>query len=114
MTFKGNIENKTLKNKYYRNVIYTNDEIQLVLMNLEPYEEIGIEKHNGSQFIRVEEGNGVAIIKNKRYNLKDGSAIIIDSHSNHNIIAGKNGLKLYTIYSPPQHPENTKEKEKQD
>ena len=73
-----------------------------------------MENHNGSQFIRVDEGNGVAIIKNKRYNLKDGSAVIIDSHSNHNIIAGKNGLKLYTIYSPPQHPKNTKEKEKQE
>jgi mannose-6-phosphate isomerase-like protein (cupin superfamily) len=66
-------------------------------MNLLPHQEIGLEKHNGSQFIRVESGNGVAIVKNKRYNLKDNSAIIIDSGNYHNIIAGNNGLKLYSI-----------------
>ena len=79
-------------------------------MNLKSNEEIGIEKHNGSQFIRVEDGSGVAIVNNKRYILKDGSALVIDSGSEHNIIAGKNGLKLYTIYSPPQHKPYTKEK----
>ena len=110
MSFKINIEHKTLDNKYYRNVLYTNGQIQLVVMNLLSNEEIGLEKHNGSQFIRVEDGSGVAIVNNKRYILKDGSALIIDSGSEHNIIAGKNGMKLYTIYSPPQHKPDTKEK----
>ena len=110
MSFKTNIEHKTLDNKYYRNVLYTNGQIQLVVMNLLSNEEIGLEKHNGSQFIRVEDGSGMAIVNNKRYILKDGSSLIIDSGSEHNIIAGKNGMKLYTIYSPPQHKPDTKEK----
>ena len=110
MSYKVNIENLTSKNTYYRNVLYTNDDMQLVIMNLLPHQEIGMEKHNGSQFIRVEEGTGTAIVKNKRYVLQDGSAIIIDAYTNHNIIAGKNGLKLYSIYSPPQHDDNTKQK----
>ena len=110
MSFKVNIENLTCKNTYYRNVLYTNDDMQLVVMNLLPNQEIGMEKHDGSQFIRVEEGTGSAIVKNDRYILKDGSAIIINANTNHNIIAGKNGIKLYSIYSPPQHDENTKQK----
>ena len=81
-------------------------------MNLIPYQEIGMEKHNGSQFIRVESGSGTAIVKNKRYYLKDGSAIIIDVNTNHNIIAGKNGMKLYSIYTPTQHEANVKQKDK--
>jgi mannose-6-phosphate isomerase-like protein (cupin superfamily) len=112
MSYKLNIESKTLDNNYYRNVLYTNKNMQLVLMNLLPYQEIGMEKHNGSQFIRVESGSGVAIVKNKRYYLKDGSAIIIDANTNHNIIAGKNGMKLYSIYTPPQHNPNIKQKDK--
>ena len=112
MSFKINIENKTLQNIYYRNVLYTNEDMQVVLMNLLPNQEIGKEKHNGSQFIRIEEGSGVAIIKNKRYNLKDGSAIVINANTYHNIIAGKNGMKLYSIYTPPQHEDKIKQKYK--
>lgn len=113
MSFKTNIENKTIQNNYYRNVLYTNNDIQLVLMNLLPNQEIGMEKHNGSQFIRVEKGNGTAIVKNKRYNLSDGSAIVIDANTNHNIIAGKKGMKLYSIYTPPQHDADVKERYKE-
>ena len=112
MSFKTNIEIKTINNTYYRNVLYTNDDIQLVVMNLFPNQEIGLEKHDGSQFIRVEYWNGISIVKNKRYNLSDGSALIVDAETYHNIIAGVNGLQLYTIYSPPQHKKNTKEKYK--
>ena len=112
MTYKVNIETKTIQNIYYRNVLYTNNDMQLVVMNLKPFQEIGMEKHNGSQFIRVESGTGTAIANNKRYFLKDGSALIIDTNTYHNIIAGKNGMQLYTIYSPPQHDKNTKERYK--
>ena len=103
MTFKINIEKDTLKNKKFRKILYTTEELQLVLMNLLPYEEIGFEEHNATQFIRIEGGTGRAIVNDKYYLLRDGDAITIDKHSYHNIIAGKNGLKLYTIYSPPQH-----------
>ena len=114
MSYKINIENKTADNTYYRNVLYTNDDSQLVIMNLLSGEEIGMEKHDGSQFIRVESGSGTAIVKGKKYNLSDGSALVIDKNTFHNIIAGKNGLKLYSIYSPPQHKPGTKEKYKTD
>ena len=110
--FKGNIEKLTLKNTYYRKVINTTENSQLVLMCIQPGDEIGREKHdNTTQFIRIESGKGVAYIKNKRYNLKDGDAIVIPNNTYHNIInTGKKELKLYSIYSPPVHSPKTKTK----
>lgn len=114
MVFKNNVEKLTLKNEYYRKVIYTSREQQLVLMSLLPGDEIGSEVHpDTSQFIRVEEGTGVATISKKSFRLKDGDALLIPSGISHNIKAGKNGLKLYTIYSPPEHAKNTVEKFKE-
>lgn len=108
-----NIEKSTNKNKYFRKVLYTTKQMQLVLMSLKPNEEIGSEIHpNTSQFIRVESGNGTSILGNKRYKLKNDSAIIIPSGVKHNVIAGKNGMKMYTIYSPPEHKPKTKLKTK--
>ena len=114
MSYKTNIEQKTMDNTYYRNVLYTTSDMQLVVMNLLPNEEIGREKHNGSQFIRVEEGSGIAIVKDKRYILKDGSALVVNANTYHNIIAGDKGMKLYSIYSHPQHKKGTKEKYKKE
>lgn len=111
--FKKNINSLTVKNKYYRKVLFTTNELQLVLMCLESGEEIGMESHlSTTQFIRVEEGSGYAIVSGKKYRLKDDDAIVIPSRSRHNIVAGKEGMKLYTIYSPPEHAPNTKEKYK--
>ena len=107
MAFKGNIETLTLKNKFYRKVLYTvSHSLQLVVMSLKPQEDIGMEKHpSTSQFIRVEKGKGIAIIKNKLYHLKNGDSIIIPPNTYHNIIntSESTDLKLYTIYSPPHH-----------
>jgi mannose-6-phosphate isomerase-like protein (cupin superfamily) len=105
--YKTNIEEKTLSNSYFRKVLYTNKQMQLVVMSLQPKEEIGMEVHKGSQFIRVESGNGIAIINDKRYILKEDYSIVIDAGSRHNIIAGKNGMKLYSIYTPPEHKDGT-------
>ena len=114
MSFKANIEKLTERNNFYRKVLYTTKQMQLVLMSLNSNEEIGREKHpNISQFIRVEEGSGVAIVGRKRYRLKDGDAVIIPPNKYHNIIAGTEGLKLYTIYSPPEHRPDTKCKYKE-
>ena len=112
--FRGNIENMSLNNNYYRRVIYTTKTMQLVLMSLHPKEEIGMEVHrHTSQFIRVESGHALAYIGSKRYNLKDGDAILVPANRKHNIInIGKDCLKLYTIYSPPEHPKDKKEKRK--
>lgn len=111
MGFKNNIEKLTLHNNFYRKVIYTTKQMQLVLMNIPENQEIGeeVHKHN-SQFIRIEGGSGTATVGTKKYRLKDGDAIIIPSGIKHNIRASDKGLKLYTIYSPPEHPENLKEK----
>lgn len=110
-----NIEKETLKNNNYRKVVYTTSNMQLVLMNLEPREEIGMEKHlDTSQFIRVEGGRGIAFIGKERHILSDGVAVIIPPKVKHNIIAGDEGLKLYTIYTPPQHEKGLIEKTKEE
>jgi mannose-6-phosphate isomerase-like protein (cupin superfamily) len=113
--FKKNIEKLTLNNNNYRKVLFTTKQQQLVLMSIKGHEEIGLEIHpKTTQFIRVESGRGKAIIGKEVYRLKDGDAIIIPSGVKHNIIASKDGLKLYTIYSPPHHPIGTIEKNKED
>lgn len=113
MEFKGNIEEITKKNKFYRKVICTTENQQLVAMSLLPLEEIGLEMHSDtSQFIKVEKGKGIAVINNNRYLLKDGDAVLVPSGLYHNIIntSKTECLKLYTIYSPPHHPFNTRQK----
>jgi mannose-6-phosphate isomerase-like protein (cupin superfamily) len=116
MFFKTNIEKETEKNKDYRRVLDTNSKQQLVVMSLNPYEEIGNEIHKTiSQFIRIEEGSGYAIIGNKKkVNLKGGDCIIIDPNTYHNILAGKDGIKLYSVYSPPKHEPDCVQKYKDD
>jgi mannose-6-phosphate isomerase-like protein (cupin superfamily) len=80
-------------------------------MSLNPNQEIGNEKHhNQSQFIRVEEGNGKAIIQNKKYLLKEGDCVIIPPNTWHNIVGGSTGMKLYTIYCGPEHSPDTVDK----
>jgi mannose-6-phosphate isomerase-like protein (cupin superfamily) len=86
--------------------------MQLVLMSLSPGEEIGMEIHpHTSQFIRVESGMARVYIGRKMYILRDGDAVIIPPRKKHKIINnGHEDLKLYTIYSPPEHPKNRKQK----
>ena len=102
--FKENIEELTLSNGSFRKVLYTGAHCQLVLMSLLPMEEIGMEVHeDNDQFFRFEGGNGKVIINETEYDVKDGDAVVVPSGSNHNVIAGEQGLKLYTIYSPAHH-----------
>jgi mannose-6-phosphate isomerase-like protein (cupin superfamily) len=104
--YKKNIEKQTLNNNFYRKVIYTTPQQQLVLMSIPPGQEIGMEKHSKTtQFIRIESGKGIAKIADRKFLLKDGDAVIIPPNTLHNIIStGTQPLKLYTIYSPPEHP----------
>ena len=104
--FFGNIEKETLENKSFRKVLYTAKHCQLVLMNLKPKEEIGMEVHeDNDQFFRFEKGEGKGIIDGHEYKIKDGVAIIVPAGAQHNIIntSSKDELKLYTIYSPAHH-----------
>lgn len=102
--FRTNIEKDTLTNKKYRKILHTTKELQVVLMSLKVGEDIPEEVHHATQFIRVESGRGVVVVSGHRYLLKDGVAIVIPSGKKHRIInTGDDELKLYTIYSPPQH-----------
>lgn len=100
------IEKETRKNSDFRRVLYTGKHSQLVLMSLQPGEEIGAETHEYvDQFFRFEEGEGKVIIDKNEYNVRDGDAVIVPAGARHNVINTSKGsdLKLYTIYSPPEH-----------
>jgi len=102
--FVINIEDASLKNDNFRQVLYTAKNSQLVLMSLKPGEDIGMEVHTLDQFFRVERGEGMAVLDGVEHEIKDGSAIVIPAGANHNIINSMNGdMKLYTLYSPPNH-----------
>lgn len=112
-----NIEEKTLQNDNFREVLYTTQHSQLVLMSLNPNEEIGMEVHEiVDQFIRVEHGEGKAILNGEEHELSDGFAIVVPAGTQHNIIntSSEEKLKLYTIYSPAHHKDKTIHKTKQD
>jgi mannose-6-phosphate isomerase-like protein (cupin superfamily) len=104
-----NIETETRNNTNFRKVLYTNTNQQLVLMCIKPNQDIGNEIHNDvDQFIRIEKGIGKAIINNNEYLLNDGSIVMIPRGLEHNIInTGNDDLKLYSIYSPPEHKNYT-------
>ncbi len=99
-----NIEKATKENANFRQVLYTAKNSQLVLMSLKPGEEIGEEVHTLDQFIRVEAGQGKAVLDGAEHGIEDGSAIVIPAGARDDVINGAAGeMKLYTIYSPPEH-----------
>lgn len=105
-----NIEQRTLDNTNFREVLFTGPHVQLVVMALAPGEEIGLETHDHiDQFIRVEAGHGTAVLDGKEHVLEDGSAVVIPAGTSHNIIntSRTEALKLYTLYSPPEHADGT-------
>jgi mannose-6-phosphate isomerase-like protein (cupin superfamily) len=98
------IEGLAVKNDEFRRVVYTAKNSQLVLMSLKPKEEIGMEVHKLDQFFRVEEGSGDAVLDGVRTAIRAGFAVVIPAGTNHNIInTGTVPMKLYTLYSPPNH-----------
>ena len=100
-----NIEKAAEENENFRKVLYTAKNSQLVLMSLKPGEEIGEEIHNLDQFIRCEAGKGKTVLNDIEYAIEDGFAVVIPAGVKHNIInALESGeMKLYTLYSPPNH-----------
>lgn len=113
--FVIDIEQKTLENENFREVLFTAPHSQLVVMTLQPGEEIGLETHDDiDQFIRVEAGTGKAILNGEEKALADGTAVVIPAGTEHNVvnISQTEPLKLYTIYSPPEHPDGTLNKTK--
>jgi len=115
--FKSNIEKDTLGNTNFRRVLYTGKNSQLVLMNLKPGEEIGEEVHKTvDQFFRFEKGEGIVSIDAMRQKVADGDAVIVPAGAKHNVTntSKTKELKLYTIYSPPEHQDGTVRKTKAD
>jgi mannose-6-phosphate isomerase-like protein (cupin superfamily) len=104
--FNQNIEQATLENTNFRKVLYTAKHCQLVLMCLQPNEEIGMEVHpDNDQFFRFEAGQGKVIIDGNESTVQDGSAVIVPAGAQHNVIntSASEPLKLYTLYSPAHH-----------
>ena len=108
--YTTNIERDTLENENFRKVLYTAPNLQLVLMTLQAGEEIGTETHDhGDQFFRVESGEGEAILDGERHTLGDGDIVVIPAGTEHNIVntSSSEALRVYTIYTPPEHPDGT-------
>lgn len=103
--FITQIEEDTVKNESYRQVLFTARNSQLVLMSLKPGEEIGEEVHHLDQFIRFEAGEGTVVLDGEAHRVEDGVAVVIPAGTRHNVMntSSKQPLKLYSIYSPPEH-----------
>jgi mannose-6-phosphate isomerase-like protein (cupin superfamily) len=116
--YVGSIEKQTLKNSYFRQVLFTGKHAQLVVMCLSPGEEIGNEVHpNVDQFFRLEQGEALFVFNGKeKHAVKDADAVIVPAGTYHNVIntSKTEKLKLYTIYSPPNHPNGTVHKTKKE
>lgn len=105
MAYVTNIEKDSLENSNFRKVVYTAKNSQVVLMSLKPGEDIGSEIHHLDQFLRIEKGSGKTVLNGQEFPIEDGSAIVVPAGVEHNIIntSETEEMKLYTIYSPPNH-----------
>jgi Mannose-6-phosphate isomerase len=103
--FHDNVKELALDNDYFRDVLYTTSQMQLVVMSIGPHEQIGLEAHaNTTQFIYIVKGQGLAIVNGRHRQLFDGIGLVIPANTTHNIINTSNReLKLFTLYSPPEH-----------
>ena len=111
----SNIEKETVENNNFRKVVYTGKNSQLVVMSLNQGEEIGEEVHEGDQFIRIEQGKGQAILNGAVYDIQDDFAVVVPAGAKHNVInTSKSQMKLYTVYSPPEHKDKTTHVTKKD
>lgn len=112
--FVINLEKATEDNAYFRQVLYTAPHSQLVVMSLQPNEDIGEEVHTLDQFLRVEAGQGKAVLNGVEHEISDGSAIMVPAGVRHNIIntSDSQPMKLYTVYSPAEHKDGTVHKTK--
>ena len=114
--YVGPIEKETLDNGYFRRVLFTGEHLQLVVMCLQPGEEIGNEVHaTVDQFFRIEEGKARFVFNGKEEHLVHASdAVVVPAGTYHNVInaSSTKPVRLYTIYTPPQHPDGTVHKTK--
>lgn len=115
--YKDNIEKLTIENENFRRVLYSSEHMQLVLMTLQPREEIGQEIHQeNDQFFRFESGEGKVIVGETKYDVSDGDVVIIPAGTSHNVVNTSNLdlLKMYTIYAPAHHKDGIIRKTKEE
>ena len=107
--FIADIEDRTEDNDAFRRVLYTGPHLQLVVMSIEPGDEIGEEVHERTdQFFRVEQGKGEIVMEGRATGIESDMAILVPAGTRHNIRnTGHRALKLYTLYAPPQHEDGT-------
>jgi mannose-6-phosphate isomerase-like protein (cupin superfamily) len=114
--YVGSIEKISARNEYFRQVLFTGKHLQLVVMCLQPDEEIGNEVHpDVDQFFRIEDGHAKFVFNGKEeHNVGDGDVVVVPAGTYHNLIniSATKTLKLYTVYTPPQHPDGTVHKTK--
>lgn len=108
MTYINNLEQDTVENDNFRKVLNTTEKSQLVVMSLLPGEDIGEEVHDVDQFIRIEQGVGKAVLDGEEFDIEDDWAVVVPAGAMHNIInTGEGEMKLYTVYTPPEHKNGT-------
>jgi len=114
--YHDDIERQTTGNDDFRRVLYTGHHLQLVLMTIQPGEEIGAEVHEDrDQFFRFEQGSGMVDIDDNTYDVEDGSGVVVPAGARHNVRnTGDAPLRLYTLYGPPEHVDRLVEKTKAD
>jgi mannose-6-phosphate isomerase-like protein (cupin superfamily) len=116
--YVGSIEKATLNNSFFRQVLFTGKHSQLVVMCLQPGEDIDEEVHEAvDQFFRLEEGEAKFVLNRKEEHIVgNGDAVVVPAGTRHNVIntSSTKALRLYTIYSPPNHPAGTVHKTKAD
>jgi len=111
----GNIEEAAKENENFRQVLYTAKNSQLVVMSIPPGEEIGEEVHTLDQFLRIEAGKGKAVLDGVEHEIEDGWAVVVPAGMKHNFVnTGDAPMKLYTIYSPPEHRDGVVHATKED
>lgn len=114
--YVANIEEETLKNDFFRKEVFTGEHLQITVMSVQPGQDIGVETHpHTDQFLRVEQGSGKAIIGGQEYEVSDAFGITIPAGMEHNVInTGTVAMKMYSIYTPPNHPVGTVHETKAD
>lgn len=115
--YHTHIEQETKENTHFRKVLYTGEQLQLVLMSLLPGEDIGLEVHEeNDQFFRFDAGKGKVVINETEYTVSDGDAVIVPKGASHNVIntSASESLRFYTIYAPAHHKDSISRETKED
>jgi mannose-6-phosphate isomerase-like protein (cupin superfamily) len=115
MGFSANVQELALANTDFRRVLHTTPLSQLVLMSVQPGDDIGLETHHLDQVLVFVSGRGESLLANQRGTVGPGSVVVVPAGTEHNFVnTGSEPLKLFTVYAPPEHADGTVHKTKAD